>query len=51
LVILVAIQVLLETGAWEYPYDKLLLPDVYRTDGGEIAFPPQFAVKDHASGL
>jgi hypothetical protein len=41
LAILVAIQVVLATGAWEYPYARLLMPDVYRTEGGEFGFPPQ----------
>jgi hypothetical protein len=43
LVILVAIQAILATGAWVYPHARLLMPDVYRTEGGEFAFPPQLA--------
>jgi hypothetical protein len=43
LIILVAIQAILATGAWEYRYARMLMPDVYRTEGGELAFPPQIA--------
>jgi hypothetical protein len=47
LVILAAIQVVLVTGAWEYPYARLLIPDVIRTDSGGLAFPPQVTVRNH----
>ena len=46
LIILVAIQAVLTTGAWEYPYAKLLIPDVIRTEYG-FATPPLFTVRDN----
>ena len=46
LVILLAIQAVLVTGAWEYAYAKLLIPDVIRTDAG-FATPPLVTVRDH----
>jgi hypothetical protein len=45
LAILLAIQAVLTTGAWEYPYARMLIPDVIRTQGG-FAFPPMVAVND-----
>jgi hypothetical protein len=49
LVILVAIQVVLATGAWEYPYAKQLMPDVIRTENG-FSFPSQTTANDHSIG-
>ena len=45
LMILMAIQTVMATGAWEYPYAKLLMLDVIRTETG-FATPPLVTVKD-----
>jgi hypothetical protein len=47
LVILVAIQAVLASRVWVYPYARVLMPDVIRTEHG-LVFPPQTTADNHS---